>query len=150
MSDTSLPNQVILFGSKKRRAREAAEAISQTLSIPCLDMSTVTPFQMKNCDTIIFSTATYGRGQPPPSCNIFWEQLSTITDRTYFDNLKFAILGIGDSRYPTFLGFAKLLRQKMIDLGATEITEMAHIDRANEDLSILESWPKTILNKQSQ
>lgn len=74
-------------------------------------------------DIIVLLVATAGNGSFPPSATSLWNQLlsSSLPLRSTLDRLNFAIFGLGDSSYPRFCWPERMLRKRLVDLGAQEV-----------------------------
>ncbi len=72
-------------------------------------------------DPVIFVCSSTGDGEVPDSAAQFWNEIklkNKNTNKDFLANLNYAILGLGDSRFPKFCGGTKLIHRKFIDLGA--------------------------------
>ena len=59
----------------------------------------------------------------------FWNMLlRSDLPEDLFDEMQFAVFGLGDSAYEKFCWPAKLLSRRLMSLGATEIMERAEAD----------------------
>ena len=67
----------------------------------------------------MFVVSSTGEGDPPENFESFW---STLHD-TPPQNLKYALLGLGDSNYTEFGGFPNALKQFLDDSGAKSFYE---------------------------
>lgn len=78
---------------------------------------------------IIFVIATAGTGKEPRSMSSLWTMLlrSDLPD-DLFEDLDFAVFGLGDSAYEKFCWPAKLLGRRLVSLGAQEICERGEGD----------------------
>lgn len=87
-----------------------------------------------NGKTVLFVVSTQGDGDPPDNAVAFFRQLGTWHGD--LSDLRFAVLGLGDSRYPHFCGFAHHLRQRLQQLGGKPLFDTVTVDNLNdEDLS---------------
>lgn len=72
-------------------------------------------------DPIIFLVSTTGNGDFPTSAGAFWRfLLRADLPADSLSDLRFAVLGLGDSSYLKFCWAARLLRRRLEGLGATE------------------------------
>ena len=74
---------------------------------------------------MLFVVSTTGSGIPPRSMTNLWSNLLR-ADLPFdlFDELHFAVFGLGDSAYEQFCWAAKMLRRRLVALGALEIVDM--------------------------
>ena len=70
--------------------------------------------------------STHGAGEFPDNIQPFVQQLSE--QRPDLSQLKYAVIGLGDSSYDTFCAAAKNLEQLLGSLGATRLAERLDID----------------------
>lgn len=73
-------------------------------------------------DPTIFFVSTTGNGDFPTSASAFWRFLLRADLPTdSLSDLRFAVLGLGDSSYLKFCWASRLLRRRLEGLGATEL-----------------------------
>ncbi|PWN26665.1 riboflavin synthase domain-like protein [Jaminaea rosea] len=72
---------------------------------------------------VVFLVATAGNGSFPPSATSLWSQLlsSSLPLGSTLQRLQFAIFGLGDSSYPRFCWPERMMRKRLVDLGAKEV-----------------------------
>lgn len=80
-------------------------------------------------DLVIFVVSTTGSGTEPRSMTSLWQMLlrSDLPD-DLFEDLPFAVFGLGDTSYEKFCWAAKKLARRMGSLGALEICERGEAD----------------------
>ena len=75
-------------------------------------------------EIVIFIVSTTGSGIEPRSMTPLWNRLlSSRLPTDTFEDLSFAVFGLGDTSYEKFCWPAKLLSKRLKTLGATEICE---------------------------
>ena len=80
-------------------------------------------------DVVIFSVATTGSGKEPRAMTPLWNLLlRSDLPRDLFEDLSFAVFGLGDSAYEKFCWAAKLLERRLLSLGATQLVEREDAD----------------------
>jgi len=95
---------------------------------------------------IVFICSTTGNGQVPLRAREFLTFIQSFKDPAYLNNLNYAILGFGNSRFPRFCGGSKKLHLKLQELGANCFYGPLYSD--DEDSNLLEGiFKKEILNK---
>lgn len=78
---------------------------------------------------MIFVVATAGQGDTPYNMKTFWRHLLLKSLPTnLLENLRYGVLGLGDSSFEKFNFAAKKLNKRLGQLGATEIVEIGLAD----------------------
>ena len=95
--------------------------------------------ELQGNEPIIFITATHGEGDPPEPALTFFELLRQ-SDVSLKD-VKYAVLGLGDSSYPDYNKAARDLDAYMEKLGAARICE-----RGDLDVDFSSHYPQWISN----
>jgi sulfite reductase alpha subunit-like flavoprotein len=103
-------------------------------------------FSIKNEDNLfIIITSTYGNGDAPENASQFFRHIkSRKLENDYFTNMKYIILGLGDSNYTQFCGFAKKIDKRISELKGTRKFETQFIDSVNEIEEEFELWLEKI------
>jgi len=143
-SKMEIPSDVVIYASNGGTAKRYAEMISSILSYPAIDIMSVDLKQMRKCKRIIFVVATYGKGSPPPSAQMFWEMLKDESS-DQLKGIKFAVMGCGSSSFPSsFCAFAHSLQERLAELGASSVTDLYERDEDNSDEGGLQSWMNSL------
>jgi sulfite reductase alpha subunit-like flavoprotein len=106
-------------------------------------------FSTKNDKNIvIIITSTYGNGDSPENAEKFWRHIKNRKlNNENFKNIKYIILGLGDSNYADFCGFAKKLDKRLLDLDAHKIYDTCYIDSVlNETEEQFDEWASKIID----
>ncbi|AYV21408.1 MULTISPECIES: FMN-binding protein MioC [Vibrio] len=75
-------------------------------------------------------TSTHGAGDYPDNIQPFISALQDTPPR--MSNVKYAVVGIGDSSYDTFCAAGKHAYELLEDIGATPLTDCLQIDVLND------------------
>ena len=105
-------------------------------------------FSIKNDENIvIIITSTHGNGDSPENAAQFWRHIKNRNlNKEYFENMKYFILGLGDSNYVNFCGFAKKIDKRLLDLNASKICDTFYIDSViNETDEQFDAWISKII-----
>jgi len=100
-------------------------------------------FSINNYENIvIIITSTHGNGDSPENAAKFWRHVKNKRlNNENFKNMKYVILGLGDSNYADFCGFAKKLDKRLSDLNSSKIYDTFYIDSAiNEIDEQFDEW----------
>ena len=106
-------------------------------------------FSIKNDEhTFIIITSTYGNGDSPENAAQFWRHIkSRKLKNDYFKNMKYIILGLGDSNYINYCEFAKKIDKRLSALNASKIYDTCYIDSVmNETEDQFDIWISKIIN----
>lgn len=132
----------VLFGSQTGNAQRQAEQLAADLQTAGLAVNLVRADQynvreLKNERLLYVVISTQGDGDPPDDSMGFVEFLSG-RRAPQLPELRYAVLGLGDSSYPEFCGIAKTLDARFAELGAQRLQTMGTADLDIETVS--EPW----------
>ncbi|KIY67544.1 riboflavin synthase domain-like protein [Cylindrobasidium torrendii FP15055 ss-10] len=125
---------LILFATESGNAQEAADYLSRQLkriSLPCRsqNVESYSPDELIHETVVIFLVSTTGSGVEPRAMTPLWNMLlRSDLPADLFDELHFAVFGLGDSSYERFCWAAKKLSRRLGGLGAIEICERGEGD----------------------
>ncbi len=126
-------------GSALHIAQQTAKQLEQAgKSVQILSLNQITPTQLTQISTALFIVSTYGEGEAPDNGNRFIARTLAQLEKTSLQHLQIAILGLGDSTYPHFCGFAHQLHNKLHQCGAHFLTDVIEADQLDE--SALRHW----------
>ncbi|HTN30392.1 MAG TPA: sulfite reductase subunit alpha [Pseudomonas sp.] len=133
-SSLSLPRAdrlPVAYASQAGQARQLAERTVHQLNqggLPAVavPLDSLTASDLASCPRLLLILATYGEGEPPDNGARFLRQLA---DRHDLRDLSFALLGLGDSAYQQFCGFARRVDQRLRQLGASALFDRLEADR---------------------
>ena len=119
------PQLTIVFGSQTGNARRAAEALARDaenagLSVRLLRADAYPLKELKSERLLYIVISTQGEGDPPDDARGFVEFLAG-KRAPKLDELKFAVLGLGDSSYAKFCAVGAQLDARLAELGGTRL-----------------------------
>ncbi len=122
----------IVYGSQTGNAKREAEALSQEvqaqgLSVRLLRADAYPVRELANERLLYVVISTQGDGDPPDDAQAFFEFISG-RRAPPLKELKFAVLGLGDSSYPQFNAIAKKLDARFAELGGTRLSDVGEAD----------------------
>lgn len=96
----------ILFGSQSGNAQNLAHVIGDALNADALDaevinMGDMNPEDIRDINTLIIVTSTYGDGEPPDNASE-WMSFLKFEEDLSLSHLRYAVIGLGDTYYPHF------------------------------------------------
>lgn len=124
---------IVLYGSQTFTAQEAAERIWRTTKIldfkgPVQAMDDYPISRLIHEEFALFICATTGQGDEPDNMRKFWKFLlrKSLPSNSLL-NLKFGVIGFGDSKYSKFNFVAKKLYKRLIQLGAKPLLDLGKL-----------------------
>jgi len=140
---------IIVYGSQtgnaKRVATELAErAQAQGLNVRLLRADAYPLRELKDERLLYVVISTQGDGDPPDDARAF---IGFIASRRApkLPQLRFAVLGLGDSSYPQFCAVARTLDARLAELGATRL--LARGDADMDIDAVVAPWSQRALEE---
>ncbi|XP_068234531.1 NADPH-dependent diflavin oxidoreductase 1 isoform X1 [Palaemon carinicauda] len=143
-------NLIILYGSQTGTAQEVAERIGREaychFFIPLVSsMDDFNIEEFSKATLVVFVAATTGQGDNPDNMTNFFKTLwANRKNRQLLVNLKFGVIGLGDSSYQKFNFAAKRLNNLLMLLGGQSLVKIGLGDDQH-DLGpdfVVDSWLK--------
>ncbi len=124
---------LVLYGSETGNAAKLAATFAQQLSAAgaspeVIDLARYKPRALEREKLVVVVTSTHGDGTPPEPALRFFEQLHAATAPKSLAQLRFAVLGLGDSSYEHFCRAAKIVDERLSELGAERIAPRLECD----------------------
>ncbi|WP_133492074.1 sulfite reductase flavoprotein subunit alpha [Alcanivorax sp. 24] len=151
---TDAPHPVLIgYGTETDNCRQLARLLSERcgaagIATEVIDLARLRPRQLARRDHLVIITATHGDGDPPEPIQAFYQGLMS-DDAPKLDNLKFAVLALGDSSYERFCVTGQEFDQRLEALGGERLIARQDCDVDFEQLArdwiarLLEALPKT-------
>jgi sulfite reductase (NADPH) flavoprotein alpha-component len=133
----SLP-VTILYGSQTGTAETLSKKLAKQLKAAncapnILDLSEVTPEDLKLIQHLLLITSTYGEGEPPDNAQSFYAALMAEGAPALTD-LNYSVFGLGDSSYADFCQCSKQFDARLEALGAKRLALMGEADGDPDDV----------------
>lgn len=140
----SAPALSILYGSQTGNAKRAAEklheqALQSGIAARLVRLDAYTPKDLAAERAVWFVVSTQGEGDPSDDARRFIEVLSS-KRAPPLPELRYAVLGLGDSSYPKFCEIGRLIDERLAELGAKRWFARGEADV--DIVSVLEPWSK--------
>jgi len=130
----------IIYGSQTGNAKRVAEALSERVGAEGLDVRLVradryNTKELKEEHLLYIVMSTQGDGDPPDDSVSFVEFLNS-RRAPKLPQLKYAVLGLGDSSYPLFCGISQRIDARLAELGAERLQEAGAADLDIETVAL--------------
>jgi len=130
----------IVYGSQTGNAKRVAESLAERaggldLNVRLLRADRYATRELKDEQLLYIVMSTQGDGEPPDDSLAFVEFLSS-RRAPKLPQLKYAVLGLGDSSYPMFCGIAQTLDARLAELGAERLHEVGTADLDIETVAL--------------
>lgn len=122
----------VLYGSQTGNAKHVAEDLGKAASgkgftVKVQDLAEYKAANLKNERFLVIVTSTYGEGEPPENAISFYNFLFS-KKAPQLSELRYAVLGLGDTSYEFFCKTAQDFDQRLAELGGKAIIARADLD----------------------
>ncbi|MGQ0287433.1 FMN-binding protein MioC [Pasteurellaceae bacterium 22721_9_1] len=138
----------IITGSTLGGAEYVADHVAEVLEkqgfeVQVENNATFSDVAQQKCWLIV--TSTHGAGELPDNLKPFIDELK----QQHLDDVRFAVIGLGNSDYDTFCGAVDIVEQVLTEQSAVQICESLRIDVLNVDdqEQCAEDWLPTLLER---
>jgi sulfite reductase (NADPH) flavoprotein alpha-component len=126
-------------GTAARYAEATAEALRLGGSlVATASLAALLPVDLQRYRAVLLVVSTTGEGQVPEPARGFVQALQD----SALENVRFALLALGDRRYPRFCAGGEAVRAALVNAGALEILPMTRADR--EPAEAWQDWMRAV------
>lgn len=130
---------LVLYGTETGNAQDLAEEVGRIterlhFSTRVVGLDNTSPPALSQYTITIFVVSTTGQGDFPSNAKSFWTSLlKRKLPHDFLKNVRFAVVGLGDSSYPKFNWAARKLGKRLNQLGAQEFIEACEADEQGDE-----------------
>jgi len=132
---------LILYGSQTGNVEAISKILFNKINLQekeILEMNKITEIkQLENYDYIFFLVSTTGDGEFPENSEKFWKIIRKYQEPL---DIRYSLIGFGDSNYRSFCHTSKCLSRKLKKLHAEEIFPLLQIDDALDHTPKIDKW----------
>lgn len=142
------PSITILYGTESGNAESlAAEAKKKASRLGfkarMLDMADARPTDLPMEENLMVIISTWGAGDPPERASEYHSKLMS-QEASRIEDLRYAVLGLGDSSYEQFCQMGKVFDSRLQQLGGNRVGDRCDCDTDYE--SMAHAWIDQTLN----
>ncbi len=147
-ADSVIAPVTVVYGSQTGNARRVAERLAADLEAAGTPVrllrADALPLRELKLERLLFLViSTQGDGEPPDDARGLLEHLSG-KRAPQLSELRFAVLGLGDSSYPQFNAIGRRLDARLAELGAQRLFDLAEADLDVE--TVADPWRQRALD----
>lgn len=148
---TTLTPFLLIYGSQTGQAKAIGEDVAEkapehgfTADVRCISESDKS-FWLEKEHHVVIITSTTGDGDPPETAQKFFRRLKKKTlPSNHLENLRYSILGLGDTNYSNFCNCGKNVNKRLQELGATPFMAPAWADDGTGLEIVVEPWIESL------
>lgn len=130
-ADIAVNKMTILYGTETGNAKKlgnsfAASAKKKGISVKLTGLDQYRLTDLSKEEYLFVVISTQGEGEPPVAAKKFYDHIHQ--DNLSLSNLKYAVLGLGDTSYPLFCKAAEDVDVRLTKLGAQPILALQKCD----------------------
>ncbi|OUM67350.1 hypothetical protein PIROE2DRAFT_5211, partial [Piromyces sp. E2] len=146
----------VIFGTETGSSEAVADMISEDAQKAGISKvvihaaDSVSLDDLKKMNYVVLVTSTSGEGEFPPNALEFGKKIAKAKkETTSLSNMKFAVLGLGDSSYSKFCEAARIVNEKFEQLGGHRFHPYTTIDEQSkkDPEEVVNAWIQDILKK---
>ena len=140
---------LIMYGSQSGSAEGFAKSLKKAapgkgFHSRAMELNDFTKVDLTKEASLLIVTSTWGDGDPPDNATEFWNYIRS-DEAPRLENLRYAVLALGDSSYAEFCGAGKFMDERLAALGATRFHDRVDCDVDFEEPA--EEWAQSMWSK---
>lgn len=140
----------ILYGSQTGNSESIARILEEkfldkNLTVTCCELNKSIDFLFEDSSYVFIICSTTGNGDAPINADRWWRYIKNRSlEKTKFCNIKYAVLGLGDTNYDKYCFMGKAIDKRMNDLSGERMLPLSCVDEACDMDSRIDEWIKNI------
>ena len=140
----------ILYGTYTRNSEGVSKVLSEKLEtlgfkIKLSSLDDSIDFDFKD-SLFVFIICSTIRGGPPETAEKWWRNIKKKDiDKQKFKDIKYAVLGLGDTNYPKFCNMGIEIDKRITELSGNRIHKLVCTDAATDEVETIETWIDNIV-----
>ena len=141
----------ILYASQTGTAEEIAHSLFDEsggrdikASVHSMDDHKFDNINADKTPVLVVVAASTGDGDAPDNARQCTLKMKTATPAAQLRGVKFTVLGLGDSNYTKFMEVPRLIKRKLLELGAEEFHQCKEADEVDGLEEVVEAWSESL------